>query len=70
MCGPKRDQRFGGGQVEACRLKLLFYRAVKQEDERRNVDASFHAVVGAVIDRPHVEHILEVGDVPYDKKPA
>src|SRR6516164_11321229 len=56
--GPKSGQRFGSREVEACSFELLFDCAVEQESKRRDVDVSFDAVVGAVIDRSHVEDIL------------
>src|SRR5215469_3815774 len=58
--GLERRQGFGGGKIEACGLELLFDGAVEQEGERRDVDVSVDAAIGAVIDRPHVEDILEV----------
>src|ERR1700740_587075 len=56
--GPESGQRFGGGEVEASGFELAFDCAVEQEGQRRDVDVSVYAVVGAVIDRSHVEDIL------------
>src|ERR1700747_1812184 len=56
--GLKSGQRFGGGEVEASGFELAFDCAVEQEGQRRDIDVSVYAVVGAVIDRSHVEDIL------------
>ena len=64
--GFERRQGFGGGEIEARGLELLFDGAVDQERERGDVDVRLHAVVGLVIDWPHVENILEVGEGALD----
>src|SRR5262249_59264658 len=62
----ERRQCFSGGKIEACGLELLFDGAVDEESERGDVDVSFHATVGAMIDRPHVEDVLEVRKGAFD----
>ena len=46
------------GEIEACGLELLFDRAVEQEGQCGDEDMSLHAIVGAMIDRSHVEDRL------------
>src|ERR1700747_2949811 len=64
--GPESGQRLSGGEVEACGFELPFDCAVEQEGQRRDIDVSVHAVVGAVIDRSQVEDILQVGEGSFD----
>src|SRR5262249_58751286 len=59
-------ERFGRGEIEACGLELLFDCAMDEEGERSNVDVGFDPMVAAVIDRPHVDHVLEIGKGPLD----
>src|ERR1700693_1081387 len=39
---------------------------MKQEGERGDENVSLHALVGLMIDRPHVDDVLEVGEGTFD----
>ena len=64
--GLEGGQCFGGGEIEACGLELLFDRAVEQEGQCGDEDMSLHAIVGAMIDRSHVEDVFEIGESALD----
>ena len=64
--GFERAQRFGGGEIEARGLELLFDRAMEQEGEGGDEDVGLHPRVGSVIDRPQVNHVFEIGEGAFD----
>ena len=64
--GLEGGQGFGGGEIEACGLELLFDGTVKQEGQCGDEDVGLHAIIGAMIDRPHVEDVLEIGEGALD----
>ena len=53
---------FGGGEVEGRGLELFFDRAMEQEGKRGDEYVGRDARVGAMIDRPQVDHVLEIGE--------
>jgi len=64
--GLEGTQCFGGGEIEACGLELLLDGTMEQEGERGDENVSLHALVGLMIDRPHVDDVLEVGEGTFD----
>src|SRR6266566_3290183 len=54
------------GEIKTSGLELLFDRAMEQERQRRDEDVRLHAIVGAVIDRPQVNDVLEIGERALD----
>ena len=47
-------------------LELLLDGTMKQEGKRGDENVSLHALVGLMIDRPHVDNVLEVGEGTFD----
>jgi hypothetical protein len=43
---------------------------MEQKCQRRDEDVRLHAIVGAVIDRPQVDDILEIGEGALDPSPS
>ena len=64
--GFERGECFGRGEIETGGLELLFNRAMKQECQSRDEDMRLHPLVGAVIDRPQVDDVLEIGERTLD----
>jgi hypothetical protein len=60
--GLERGQRFGGGEIETRSLEFLFDRTMEQECQRGDEDMRLRPVVCMVIDRPHVDDVLEAGE--------
>jgi hypothetical protein len=55
-----------GGEIKTGGLEFLFDGAMEQERQRRDEDVRLHAIIGAVIDRPQVNDVLEIGEGALD----
>src|SRR6516162_4959284 len=56
-----RVQRLCGRDIETCRLELLFQSTMNHERKCSDEYVSFNAIVGAMVDRAHVEAVFEIG---------
>ena len=56
-----RVQRLCGRDIETCRLELLFQSTMNHERKCSDEYVSFNAIVGAMVDRAHVEDVFEIG---------
>ena len=54
------------GEIKTSGLEFLFDGAMKQECQGRDEDMRLHAMIGAVIDRPQVDDVLEIGERPFN----
>jgi hypothetical protein len=62
----ERVQGFRSRDIEACRLELLFQSTMNDERKCGDVDVSLNAIVGAMVDRAHVDDVFEIGKGAFD----